>query len=193
MNFFTIQQITVIIILAIFFIGRHATSYLMGKRPKTKTPLPTVIGRFLVSYIVLLLIPLVLILDISNFNIGSQITEKVLLIYVLGTMVSVIGIIFMALARYHRQKDWGFLGDDAGQTLFTKGIYSVTRHPYYVGSNLIGLGIYLILNSWFIIITIPAVIFTWRVIKGEDVFLKNKFGKEWEEYKNTVGVIPFVK
>ncbi len=80
----------------------------------------------------------------------------------------------------------------AGEVLFTKGIYGVTRHPYYVGAILVGLGIYLILNSWFILIMLPIILFVNKVIKKEDQYLFEKFKDEWKNYKNKVGIIPFV-
>jgi len=84
------------------------------------------------------------------------------------------------------------MGDDTGTTLFTQGVYSITRHPYYVGAVLLGLGVYLILNSWLILTMFPVLLFVSKVIKKEDAFLYDKFDGKWVNYKKHVGIIPFL-
>lgn len=99
----------------------------------------------------------------------------------------------MVWTRIVRNKDWGFMGDDADSTLFINGPYKFIRHPYYTGSVLTGIGIYLQLNYIFVILMIPVIIFIIYVTKKEDVFLEKKFGEEFKQYKNNVkSLIPFI-
>ena len=97
----------------------------------------------------------------------------------------------MVLTRVNRKEDWGYMGDKTGGRLFTNGIYSVTRHPYYIGAIILGVGVYLILNSWFVLLMIPVILFIKKVIDNEDKYLLEKFGNEFIEYKKKVSVIPW--
>ena len=99
----------------------------------------------------------------------------------------------MFLTRLNRKKDWGFMGDKTGESLFTNGIYSVTRHPYYVGAILLGVGVYFVLNSYFVLLMIPVIIFLVKVINNEDKYLLERFGDQFIEYKKKVGIIPWFK
>ena len=83
------------------------------------------------------------------------------------------------------------MGDDSGDVLFTNGPYKFTRHPYYVGAALTGIGIYLQLNYGLALLMLPVIIFMLYVIKREDSFLENKFGNRYTEYKSKVGIIPW--
>ncbi len=83
------------------------------------------------------------------------------------------------------------MGDDSGDTLFTGGPYKFTRHPYYIGAILTGVGIYLQLNYWLVFLMAPVIFFILHVIKKEDHFLERKFGATYSEYKKRVGLIPW--
>ncbi|MEN9614473.1 MAG: Phospholipid methyltransferase [Candidatus Parcubacteria bacterium] len=83
------------------------------------------------------------------------------------------------------------MGDDSGETLFTGGPYRFTRHPYYAGAILVGIGLYLQLNYWLALLMIPVAIFIAHVIKKEDVFLEQRFGQTFVDYKKKTGVVPW--
>lgn len=83
------------------------------------------------------------------------------------------------------------MGDDSGDVLFTDGPYKFTRHPYYVGAMLAGIGIYLQLNYWLTLLMLPVVLFMLYVIKKEDEFLEKRFGNAYSKYKRKVGIIPW--
>jgi len=187
-----LQKFTTLAILAIFFAGRYSWSWIAGKREKTKVSKEIVSGRFWISVIVSAVLPLLLIFNTFNLFVVTRITYYPVAIYIIGLVLSLVGLVLMFLARLHRHKDWGFMGDDAGQVLFTKGVYSVTRHPYYAGAVFAGIGVYLVLNSWLVLIMLPVIFFMKKVIQKEDNFLFNKFGSEWQEYMNKTGIIPWL-
>ena len=193
MNFVTIQEITIFSLLGVFFLGRYLWTFFEGKRRKVSVDKDTARGRFWISVIIYALLPVLLVLNPADIFTTLQITENIKVVYFMGLVVSFFGLSFMFLARAHRQKDWGFMGDTTGQVLFTKGIYSVTRHPYYVGAAMVIVGVYLISNSWFALLTILGVLFLKKVIKEEEIFLSVRFGDEWVNYKNEVGIIPWLK
>jgi protein-S-isoprenylcysteine O-methyltransferase Ste14 len=102
----------------------------------------------------------------------------VCLIAIVGVILLVCGAILRIWARGHF-----FRGK-----LFTTGPYSIIRHPLYLGSFLIGLGITCQLNywlNWIVMMSyytgfyIPAVIYEERV-------MKQRFGPEWDSYKAQV-------
>lgn len=141
-------------------------------------------GRKFIEIFISFLIPILLILEIIETNTINS-------VYYLGVFCSLLGLSLMVWTRFNRNKDWGFMGDDSGNVLFTDGPYKFTRHPYYVGAILAGIGIYLQLNYLLVILMLPVIFFVLYIIKREDKFLENKFGSVYLDYKNKVGVIPW--
>ena len=78
--------------------------------------------------------------------------------------------------------------------LNTTGIYSIVRHPLYVGNFLMWLGPVLFLRSaWF---TVVFCLFYWlyyeRIMFAEEQFLRKKFGDLYDKWSETVSpFIPF--
>ena len=191
--FILLQKITVIVFLLIFFAGRFFWSFIKGKRVKTNVSNGIVNGRFWITLVVYVLLPLILIFNLFGFLDTTTLSSNRLLVYIIGLSLSICGIVLMFLARLHRERDWGFMGDNAGDILFTQGIYSITRHPYYIGAIFLGLGIYLVLNSWLILFMFPVILFVKNVIKNEDKFLFEKFQNKWNAYRQKVGTFPFIR
>ncbi|MEX2317175.1 MAG: methyltransferase [Pirellulales bacterium] len=68
--------------------------------------------------------------------------------------------------------------------LNTAGMYSVVRHPLYLGNFLIGLGILLLLWVWWlpVIYTLAFWVYYERIMFAEEAFLEEKFGKEFTDW-----------
>lgn len=192
-NFVFFQKITAVFFLLIFFGGRIFWTYLKGKRKKVNVSSEIVGGRFWITLIIYALLPTALILNLFDLFEITGFKFYSFPIFLIGVLLSVCGIILMYLARMHRQKDWGFMGDDSGEILFTQGVYSITRHPYYIGAVIVGVGAYLILTSWFVLCMFPVFLFINKVINNEDKFLLKKFKNEWIAYKQKTGAVPFLK
>lgn len=79
------------------------------------------------------------------------------------------------------------------ETLNTRGIYSVVRHPLYLGNFFMWLGIIMYVGSiWF---TLLCVLLFWiyyeRIMFAEEQYLKDKFGKDYKKWsKETPAIIP---
>ena len=71
----------------------------------------------------------------------------------------------------------------------TRGIYSMVRHPLYVGNFFMWLGISMLAQSfWFIIVfTLVYWIYYERIMFAEEQFLRKKFGKA---YLDWAGITP---
>lgn len=73
------------------------------------------------------------------------------------------------------------------ETVNTKGIYSVVRHPLYLGNFLMWMGIILYVNNiWFAIsCTLIFWIYYERIMFAEEHFLKSKFGDQYLKWSET--------
>jgi protein-S-isoprenylcysteine O-methyltransferase Ste14 len=171
-------------ILIIFFVFRNSFTLLKGKRNIKQVSSFIYIGRKIIEIVICFLIPGLILLNILEQNIYIP-------FYWSGVVISVIGLILMISTRLNRNKDWGFMGDRSGDTLFTNGPYRFTRHPYYIGAIFVGIGIYLQLNYILVFLVVPAIFFIKHVISKEEAFLEKEFGQKYMDYRNKVGIFPW--
>ncbi len=79
------------------------------------------------------------------------------------------------------------------EAINTKGMYSIVRHPLYLGNFLMWLGLIIyVAIPWFIIL---AIAFFWlyyeRIIFAEEQFIRNKFGDNFVQWaEKTPAFIP---
>ena len=68
--------------------------------------------------------------------------------------------------------------------LNTTGLYSIVRHPLYLGNYLIGFGISLVLWVWWIplIYTLAFCLYYERIMYAEEAYLRSQFGTEFDEW-----------
>lgn len=73
-------------------------------------------------------------------------------------------------------------------SLNTDGMYSIVRHPLYVGNFLMWLGIAMITaNIWFIVIFMLAYwLYYERIMYAEEAFLREKFGQPYLDWAKDV-------
>ena len=76
------------------------------------------------------------------------------------------------------------------RTLNTRGIYSVVRHPLYLGNFLMWFGLILYVGHiWFWMVA--ALLYYERIMFAEEAFLKEKFGEDFEQWAgHTPAFIP---
>lgn len=80
--------------------------------------------------------------------------------------------------------------------LNTTGIYSIVRHPLYLGNFFMGLGIALFPHIWWLslIYILTFCIYYERIIFVEEEFLRHKFGNKFIDWSNiTPAIIPKLK
>lgn len=75
--------------------------------------------------------------------------------------------------------------------LVVEGIYKMCRNPMYLGNMLLLGGFGIFANSLlFVVIIFPVFLFIYyAIIKAEEVFLNNKFGEKYQQYRNNVNAI----
>lgn len=80
-----------------------------------------------------------------------------------------------------------------GDLLNKTGMYSIVRHPLYLGNFFIGLGISLFLHLWWFTLLFALVFWLYyeRIIFAEEEFLRKKFQQVYVEWANaTPAFIP---
>jgi len=111
--------------------------------------------------------------------------------------VSLLGLAIRIHAVGYSGKNTSGRNTERGQIadmLNTKGLYSVTRNPLYVGNYFMWLGIAMLTcNLWFIgIFTLIFWIYYERIVFAEEEFLREKFGEKYLQWTATTPIfIPF--
>jgi protein-S-isoprenylcysteine O-methyltransferase Ste14 len=74
---------------------------------------------------------------------------------------------------------------EKGREVTTSGPYAFTRHPLYVGSSIIGVGLAIASASWIVATLVLAylVITLTAAIRTEEQHLTEKFGEAYPEYR----------
>lgn len=99
-----------------------------------------------------------------------------LAISVIGLLIRVLAIGYAAPKTSGRQTD-----QQVAEALNTTGIYSLVRHPLYLGNFLIGFGIALVLLVWWlpVIYALAFWLYYERIMVAEEAFLAERFGREF--------------
>jgi protein-S-isoprenylcysteine O-methyltransferase Ste14 len=99
----------------------------------------------------------------------------------------------IAIAKSAKQTSGRNTWGHEAKALNTTGIYSVVRHPLYLGNFFIWIGIVcFIWNPWFIAVsTLMFWLYYERIMFSEEVFLEKEFGDEYVEWSlKTPAFIP---
>lgn len=106
-------------------------------------------------------------------------------------LISLIGLYIRVYTVGHTPKNTSGRNTNQGQvadTLNTTGMYSIVRHPLYVGNFLMWFGVAMVTaHFWFII---AFVLFYWvyyeRIMFTEEQFLRRKFGEQYLKWSENV-------
>ena len=132
------------------------------------------------------------ILFFTNQNLYANITVTSFHcpVYAICTIVSILLVVAgLALRAYTvcttpKGTSGRNTASQVANTLNTKGIYSVVRHPLYLANYLIWAGIlaYSMNIFAFIIVSLVYWIYYERIMMAEEAFLRGKFGDEFEKW-----------
>jgi len=76
------------------------------------------------------------------------------------------------------------------EKIVTRGVYSIVRHPQYLGGLLAQVGISFLLSALYSLLSTPLmVVLIFLISKKEEEELTREFGKEYEEYKKKVPML----
>ncbi|MCA9064411.1 MAG: DUF1295 domain-containing protein [Planctomycetaceae bacterium] len=79
------------------------------------------------------------------------------------------------------------------ESLNTEGLYSLVRHPLYVGNFLIWIGIFLYTGNWAVCLMFVCAYWLYyeRIMAAEESFLAKKFGPVWKQWaERTPAFVP---
>jgi hypothetical protein len=74
--------------------------------------------------------------------------------------------------------------EQTANTLTTTGMYSVVRHPLYVGNYIIILGLTMELHVWWLVLLVTCgyALYYERIMLAEEAFLRGRFGERFEQW-----------
>jgi len=74
--------------------------------------------------------------------------------------------------------------------IVTTGVYSIVRHPQYLGGLLAHMGISFLLSAWYSLLSTPLMaVLIYLISRKEEEELIREFGKEYEDYKKKVPML----
>ena len=105
----------------------------------------------------------------------------------IARVIGFIGLIFIIISLINLGKSVR-VGLPSEKTIFkTQGIYKISRNPMYVGLHLVTLSSMIFSLNWIIIVMgIYSIVVYHFIIKGEENFLKKRFGEAFVEYQKRV-------
>lgn len=108
---------------------------------------------------------------------------------VIGYVIILTGLffIFPAFRQFFRAKTT-LVTIKPATSLQTKGIYTISRNPMYVGLLLFYIGLSFIFGNWWNLILLPILLMVVQgyVIRREEKYLDRRFGQQYDDYKAKV-------
>jgi protein-S-isoprenylcysteine O-methyltransferase Ste14 len=142
---------------------------------------------------VLALITVLIGLDHYRYLAGSKFFDD---LWQLGcVLLACLGLSVRALVVGHTPKDTSGRNarEQRAEVLNTTGMYSIVRHPLYVGNFLVFLGVVSFLHQpWpMAVCVLGFALYHERIMLAEEAFLEQRFGDEFREWAaRTPAVIP---
>jgi protein-S-isoprenylcysteine O-methyltransferase Ste14 len=135
------------------------------------------------------LLPLLAIIALRLVALASLRNPPALLPGPVGNaLLNGVGLALVALGLWVRVLARGWKVENSGGHLVTSGLYSRIRHPLYVASFLIGLGLCFILGDPIVLvayIVLYLAMHAW-VIHGEEGWMARQWGEEYRRYAASV-------
>lgn len=128
----------------------------------------------------------VLVVEIISIVMDTAIKNNI--IRVIGIGVGAAGVIFFGLAVYTMKDSWRAGIPEKDKTkMITKGIYSISRNPAFVGFDLLYIGVMLVFfNGALLVFSLFAIVMLHLQILQEEAFLTMAFENEYISYKRKV-------
>ncbi len=113
----------------------------------------------------------------------SPIAANLAIVFILCS----VGFFLPAFIQFVRSKN-SLVPIKPTRSLETRGIYSISRNPMYMGLLLLYVGIAIVKGSWWSFILMPLLILIVQafIIKKEEAYLERAFGEEYNNYRKRV-------
>lgn len=106
----------------------------------------------------------------------------------LGAVSTVAGV-GLLLAAVRRMRRAGTTPDPADEppSLVTGGVYRLSRNPIYVGLTMAYVGVALLFDRLWPLVTLqPVLLYLRRVVRREEAYLEARFGTVFDQYRSSV-------
>ena len=126
---------------------------------------------------------------------GPQIIPRIMSLRIIGSGITLIGIVFAISARFYLGSNWdAFISLKLRHKLVRTGPYAIVQHPIYAGFMVALVGSVLNFGHLRSLIAAIMVIAAWVYKSGlEEAILRDHFGIEYDEYsRNVKRMIPWV-
>jgi protein-S-isoprenylcysteine O-methyltransferase Ste14 len=149
------------------------------------------------SYVPLVLLPLyIVILYIRRNTLGDFINDYdwtflCFMVGSIGMLIRIFAVGFSAPMTSGRN-----VKKQVANSINKTGIYSLIRHPLYLGNSFIWLGLAMRLKIWWLVLLVMTYYWFYyeKIMFTEEEFLRKKFGEEYEEWANrTPALMPDFK
>ena len=146
------------------------------------------------SYFPVVLLAAVLLLDYLAAPRRSTLSQSLVWDFIcLGIAFLGLGVRAATIGRVPRGTSVRSTKAVQAESLNCSGMYSVVRHPLYLGNFLVWIGLSLILADW--VVTLIVILAFWltheRIMMSEEGFLEQKFGAQFCEWaKATPAFVP---
>ncbi|MCT4583253.1 MAG: isoprenylcysteine carboxylmethyltransferase family protein [Flavobacteriales bacterium] len=110
------------------------------------------------------------------------------ILVIIGWVLLFISLIVVSIAQTQMANSWRIGIDEKNKTeLVTKGFFSMSRNPIFLGIMIANIGLFLVLPNAFtlLIISLSTVSINTQ-IRLEEAFLEMEHGKEYSNYKQKV-------
>ncbi len=134
------------------------------------------------SYLPLLMLGIILIgLKSSKFLQADSHYEVVWELICLAVSFIGLGIRIFTIGQVPKGTSGRNVAEQKADVLNTGGIYSIVRHPLYVGNSFIWLGLSLFVQVWWVSLLCVLVFWLYyeRIMFAEEEFLRKKFGDDY--------------
>lgn len=130
---------------------------------------------------------LVTIMDVWSIFFSSKQLPN--LIQYIGVIIAFVGTLFFIISVKTMKNNWRAGVPKTDKTeLVTEGIYKISRNPAFLGFDLLFLGFVFMFFNWILLVIslFTIVLIHFQITKVEEPFLRETFGKSYEEYTNKV-------
>lgn len=107
---------------------------------------------------------------------------------IIGWGFLIISLIIVWIAQSHMANSWRIGIDEKNKTkLVTKGLFSFSRNPIFLGIMIANMGLFLVIPNAFTLLIISLSTLSINTqIRLEEAFLEREFGNDYLEYVNKV-------
>jgi protein-S-isoprenylcysteine O-methyltransferase Ste14 len=148
------------------------------------------------SYLPIAMVVVILLGIRSMDDQPTGMTHHFIDLFALSFAFAGLGVRVVVIGYKAKKTSGGNVDCQVADVLNTTGMYSLVRHPLYLGNFIIWVGISLVFQTWWM--TLLVVLIFWlyyeRIAFAEEAFLRKKFGRQYLQWsEHTPAFLPSFK